>query len=194
MAATIMLLATGAPALAEKLPLVDISTYFNNMTTAVAEFTQINDDGSLSTGEIFIRRPGRIRFEYNPPDDSMVMAGKGQVAVFDAKSNQPPERFPLVRTPLYLILAKTVNLNRDKMVVGHAENGPSTSVLAQDPEHPEYGTIELVFTDKPLALRQWIVTDGSGQRTTVILGEFNLGGRLDNKLFDIDSEMETRGF
>ncbi len=192
--ALILTLSLVAPAAAEKLPLAAISGYFNDMKTAEAEFTQINDDGTISTGKILIRRPGRIRFEYNPPDASLVLASKGQVAVFDAKSNQPPERFPLVRTPLYLILAKTVNLNQERMVIGHTEDGPTTSVIAQDPKNPEYGSIELVFTANPVTLRQWIVTDGAGQRTTVILGEFSQGGRLLNQLFDIKKEMSDRGF
>ncbi len=183
-----------SPAWAERVPLSAISDYFNSMFTATSPFTQINDDGTISTGQIFIRRPGRIRFEYNPPDVSLVMAGKGQVAVFDTKSNQPPERFPLTKTPLFLILAKNVNLGQANMVVGHTDDGTATTVVAQDPEHPEYGNIQLVFTGNPVELRQWIVTDGAGSLTTVILGELKLGVRMRASLFDIDAEMENRGF
>lgn len=179
---------------ADRIPLASISQYFNAMFTASSPFTQINDDGTISTGRILIRRPGRIRFEYNPPDDSLVMAGQGQVAVFDAKSNQPPERFPLTRTPLFLILAKDVDLDRANMVVGHTDDGTATTIVAQDPQHPEYGNIQLVFTGNPVELRQWIVTDGSGSQTTVILGDLQLGARLRADMFDIDGEMERRGF
>ncbi len=187
-------LAIAAPAMAEKLPLAAISSYFNSMATAEAEFTQINDDGSLSIGRIFIRRPGRIRFEYKPPDESLVLANGGQVAVFDSRSNQPPERFPLNRTPLSLILARNVNLENADMVVGHTEDGPATSVIVQDPKHPEYGSIQLIFTANPVALRQWVVTDGSGQKTTVVLGEFERGRSYRSRLFSIRSEMSDRGF
>jgi outer membrane lipoprotein-sorting protein len=187
-----LLLAT--PSNAQKLSLAAISAYLQSIDTAQAPFTQINDDGTISTGEIFIRRPGRVRFEYNPPDESLVMAGQGQVAVFDAKSNQPPTRFPLVKTPLYLILAKDINLSQDKMVVAHTSDANTTTVTAQDPKHPDYGNIQLVFTGDPVELRQWIVTDGTGQRTTVILGQMTLGGRLRTSLFNIEDEMKTRGF
>lgn len=179
---------------AERISLSAISSYFNGMFTASSPFTQINDDGTISTGRILIRRPGRIRFEYNPPDASLVMAGQGQVAVFDNKSNQPPERFPLSRTPLSVILDKTVNLGRANMVVGHTDDGTSTTIVAQDPEHPEYGNIQLVFTANPVELRQWIVTDGGGSATTVILGDLQQGGRMGAALFDIDGEMKARGF
>lgn len=180
------------PALAEKVPLGVISDYLNGLTTVEADFTQVNSDGSISTGKIFIKRPGRVRFEYAPPDRSLVIAGGQQVAIFDAKSNQPPEQYPLKRTPLNLILAQDIDLGRAKMVVGHTEDGTSTRVRAQDPEHPEYGSIELVFTADPVELRQWVITDDLGAQTTVILGEMKKGGNLGASLFDITAETAKR--
>lgn len=181
------------PAAAEKIPLGTISDYLNSLTTVETDFTQVNSDGSISTGKIYIRRPGRVRFEYAPPDRSLVIAGGQQVAVFDAKSNQPPEQYPLKRTPLNLILAENIDLSRARMVVGHTEDGTSTRVRAQDPETPEYGTIELVFTSNPVELRQWIITDDLGQQTTVVLGELKKGGNMGARLFDISAEMKRRG-
>ena len=181
------------PALAEKIPLATLSTYLNGLSTVEADFTQVNADGSIATGKIFIKRPGRVRFEYAPPDRSLVIAGGQQVAIFDAKSNQPPEQYPLKRTPLNLILAEKVDLGRAKMVVAHTEDGTSTRVRAQDPENPEYGSIELVFTAEPVELRQWIITDDLGAQTTVILGEMQKGGQLGASLFDITSETRKRG-
>ncbi len=180
------------PALAEKIPLADLSAYLNSLTTVEADFTQINADGSIATGRIYIKRPGRVRFEYAPPDRSLVIAGSQNVAIFDAKSNQPPEQYPLRRTPLNLILAADIDLGRARMVVGHDEDGTSTRVRAQDPEHPEYGTIELVFTAGPVELRQWIITDDLGDQTTVILGEMIRGGSLGDTLFNITLETEKR--
>lgn len=191
--APLVFLALGTPALAQKIPLSDLSRYLNALTTAEAEFTQVNADGSISTGRVIIRRPGRVRFEYAPPDGTLVLASNGQVAVFDAKSNQPPEQFPLKRTPLNLILAANVDLGRAKMVVGHVADGTSTRVRTQDPEHPEYGSIELVFTEGPLELRQWIITDDLGAETTVVLGEMTKGGQLGARLFDITAETAARG-
>ncbi|MGB8624309.1 MAG: outer membrane lipoprotein carrier protein LolA, partial [Paracoccaceae bacterium] len=138
------------PAMADRIPLSAISSYLNSFITAESPFTQVNADGSISTGKLFIKRPGRARFEYEPPNDALVMAGGGQVAIFDPKSNQPPEQYPLQRTPLSLILAPKVDLDRAKMVVGHTSDETTTTVVAQDPEHPEYGTISLVFTGDPV--------------------------------------------
>jgi outer membrane lipoprotein-sorting protein len=180
------------PAWAEKISLGALSDYLNSLTTLESDFTQINSDGSISTGKIYIKRPGRVRFEYAPPDRSLVIAGGQQVAIFDAKSNQPPEQYPLKRTPLNLILAERIDLARASMVVGHTADGTSTRVRAQDPEHPEYGSIELVFTADPVELRQWIITDDLGAETTVILGELKKGGNLGARLFDISAETSAR--
>ncbi|SDI65391.1 LolA family protein [Aliiruegeria lutimaris] len=191
LALTLSVLLAG-PAAAEKLSLNSISNYFNSFQTAAGEFTQINSDGTISTGKLFIKRPGRIRFEYNPPEKSLVMAGGGTVAVFDGKSNSSAEQFPLSQTPLNLILESTVNLGRRNMVVGHSSDGSKTTVVAQDPEHPEYGNIRLVFTDSPIELRQWVITDGSGQQTTVILGQLTKGVALQPSLFNVQLELERR--
>ena len=178
---------------ASKLPLNAISRYINGITTAKTDFTQINDDGTLSTGTLFIHRPGRMRFEYNPPMDLLVMAGGQQVGIFDGKSNvKSAERYPLKRTPLNLILEKNVNLARRNMVVGHDFDGTATVVTAQDPEHPEYGRLQLKFTDNPVELRQWVVTDGQGSKTTVVLGQLQKTGALAQSLFSIEMEERTR--
>ena len=193
LAPVVALALAAAPAMAEKLSLNAISTYLNGLQTAKAPFTQVNDDGTIATGTIYIRRPGRVRFEYDPPEKSLVMAGGGQVAIFDGKSKQPPEQYPLKRTPLNLILERNVDLSKRSMVVGHTSDATTTTVVAQDPENPDYGTIQLVFTGNPVELRQWVITDGTGAQTTVILGQLAKGGELSTTLFNITYEMGLRG-
>jgi outer membrane lipoprotein-sorting protein len=170
-------------ALAEKLPLNAISSFLNDLKTAQGSFTQINDDGSISTGTIYIKRPGKMRFEYNAPDSALVVASANAVYIADSKSNQPPETYPLKRTPLSLILARDVNLGRANMVTGHSYDGTATIVTAQDPENPEFGNIQMKFTANPVQLRQWVINDDGGGQTTVILGELRTGGSLPNRLF-----------
>lgn len=177
-------LLAGQAAWADKLPLGEISAYLNALKTAEGSFTQINDDGTISTGTIYIKRPGRMRFEYNAPDTALVVASANAVFIADSKSNQPPETYPLRRTPLSLILARNVNLGQANMVVGHDFDGTATVVTAQDPENPEYGNIQMKFTDNPVQLRQWVVNDDGGGSTTVVLGAWKTGGNLSNRLFD----------
>ena len=184
------------PVLAEeKLTLDAISRYIMKITRAKCDFAQINDDGTLSTGTLYIWRPGRMRFEYDSPEDLLVMAGGGQVAIFDGKSNlSGAERYPLRRTPLNLILERDIDLGSRDMVIGHEFDGTATIVTAQDPERPEYGHLQLKFTDNPVELRQWVVFDGQGARTTVVLGQLELPSELPGSLFSIEfEEAERRG-
>jgi len=173
---------------AEQLTLADISNYLNSIKTLKSSFTQINDDNSISTGQLYIRRPGRMRFEYDPPEQALVIAAASAVVIIDRKSNQPPETYPLNRTPLSLILSNNINLGRANMVQKAVFDGKSTTVTARDPDNPESGFIEMSFTDNPTQLRQWVINDGSGSRTTVILGEFETGMNLPNSLFDAGRE------
>ncbi len=176
-------LAAPAAWAADKLPLSEISKYLNDLKSVQTTFTQVNDDGSLSTGKLWLQRPGKMRFEYDPPNSAVVLANTGTVMIFDPKSNQPPEQYPLRRTPLSLVLDRNVNLGRANMVVGHDFDGTATVVTAQDPKNPETGRIELMFTSDPVELRKWVVHDEAGSQTTVLLGPLDKGGRLDQSLF-----------
>ena len=189
--APVLALAMAFPAMAEKIPLNEISRYLNSLKTAQAEFTQVNGDGSISTGTVFIHRPNRVRFEYKG-DKTLVLASAGQVAVFDGKSRSGPQQYPLSKTPLSLILAPNINLGQARMVTGYSEKKNTTVVTAQDPQHPEYGNIQMVFSANPTQLRQWVVTDEAGTRTTVILGEMKTGVSFPPSKFAIESELARR--
>ena len=177
---------------AEQLSLAQISAYLNGISTAKSDFTQINDDGSISTGTLYIRRPGRMRFEYDPPEQALVIAAASAVVIIDRKSNQPPETYPLNRTPLSLILGRNIDLTRANMVQQARFDGTATTVTARDPDNPENGFIDLSFTDNPTQLRQWVIHDANGGQTTVILGAFESGMSLPNTLFDADREVSSR--
>lgn len=188
------LVAAATPASAKPIPIDALSDYFNAIETAEARFTQVNDDGTKSTGRLYIRRPGRARFEYDPPEQALVMAGANQVAIFDGRSNSAePEQYPLKQTPLWLILESRVDLSGKDMVVGHFEAKGSTILALQDPDAPENGRIELVFRPGPVRLAGWVVVDGGGSRTQVVLGDLALGGDLPARLFSITQEMAARG-
>lgn len=193
LAIALTLASIALPAVAEPISLNEISRYFNSFQTAQTDFTQVNADGSLVTGRLMIHRPGRIRFEYDPPEPTLVLATAGSVNIFDARSNAGPTSYPLNRTPLSLILGRTVAMDRARMVVAHGEDGPTTYVVAQDPNHPDYGSIRLVFSANPTELRQWIVTDDTGRETTVILGTLETGVQLGALMFSLESELSRRG-
>lgn len=191
LAAVAVLALSALPAAAEQISLNQLSAYLNDMGSVQSGFTQISEDGTIMTGTLMIKRPWKIRFEYDQ-DDTLVISSARAVAIFDPKGNPQPETYPLNRTPLKLILGQNINLARENMVVGHSYDGTATRVLAQDPEHPEYGTLELIFTDNPVQLRQWVTRDDAGSETTIVLGGLDDSARLPNALFNINAEKARR--
>ena len=183
------------PVSAAALTLDDINTYLRGLTTARGRFQQINPDGTKSQGTFYLHRPGRMRFEYDAPDPALVVAGGSTLAIFDKKSNQPPHRYPLKQTPLNVFLERNLDLKDNAFIKDLSATSTSTVVTAEDPEHPEYGQIKLVFTPNPTELRQWILTDQTGQDTRIILGELTKGETLSSFLFNhhaIEEELKRR--
>lgn len=177
---------------ADKISLNALSSYLNGLRNVEAKFTQINADGSLSTGVLYIKRPGRIRFEYDPPNNALVLASQGQLAIFDPNGNNGPESYPLSKTPLSLILADNINLSRERMVRGHQFDGTSTTLTVQDPEHPERGLLVLVFTGPSPQLRQWVIEGQNGEQTVIVLNDVAMNMFLNDNLFNVFLNQEQR--
>jgi outer membrane lipoprotein-sorting protein len=191
--AAFILCIAALPVAAERLSLPALSDYLNTITAAEAAFTQVNADGSRSTGTLYIKRPGRIRFEYDPPqDDTLVLASGGQIAVFDGRASGRPEQFPLRRTPLGIILARDIDLTRARMVTGHGTDAGRTVVQAQDPENPEYGRIYLYFETDPVRLSEWLIVSGTGEHTRTRLEPFQPRNDLGETMFSIPLETRSR--
>jgi len=147
-------LSLAGPAAAEKLSLDVLSAYLTSLRAVEGQFTQTNSDGSSSEGTIYIKRPGRVRFEYAPPNKAMVIAGGGQLAIFDPRAGDP-DRYPLNQTPLHLILRDDVDLTDAKMIVSHGFEGTSTTIVAQDLTTPNAGRSSCI-----LAVIHWCCGNG----------------------------------
>jgi outer membrane lipoprotein-sorting protein len=165
--------------------LARISNYLNGVTTMEGNFIQIGHDGELSEGQFYLRRPGRIRFEYKPPNPALVVADGVWVGVYDTRLNTL-DRIPLRSTPLDILLRKKVDLRNDGAIRSIERSPGLMRVTAIDPDEPDQGSITMVFADNPLELRQWIVVDSQGLTTTVALSEMRSNVELDPNLFFIE--------
>lgn len=184
-AAAALCLSAALPAQAnDARDLARISAYLNSITTLAGDFVQIDPDGLLSEGEFFISRPGRIRFEYAEPNPALVISDGFWVAVIDKRYDQI-DRYPLSETPLNLILKENVNLAQEGAVQRIEQGDGQMRVLAIDPDHPERGSITLIFGANPLELRQWIIDDSQGGVTTVALSETRSNVAIEPKVFVI---------
>jgi outer membrane lipoprotein-sorting protein len=179
------------PFVAGAATLNEISNYLNGLQTAQTRFTQRNADGSVSTGDVYMHRPGRARFEYDD-EELLIIVGGGQLAIYDGRRSRRPEQYPLSQTPLDLILGRNVDLASSDMVVNHRVTGSNTRVLVRDPDRPEIGTMELVFSNSPIALRQWVINDPNGGTVTTSLNDLQQGMSLRSRLFNIVLETQSR--
>ncbi len=170
---------------AQEAHLNDISQYLNTLATAQGTFVQANPDGSDTGGNFYLSRPGRMRFDYEEPNKSLVVVSGGSIAIFDQYSNSEPQQFPLARTPLSLILERVVDLSNRDMIFDMRDNGDSTSVFARDVERPELGFVEITFTKSPIALTGWVITDEQSKRTSVRLVELERVDLIPLRFFNI---------
>lgn len=148
--------------------LARISNYLNATETLRGEFVQVDPDSVVAEGDFSMRRPGRIRFEYDPPNTALVIADGFWVAVID-RADGGVDRYPLDDTPLSLLLKEDVDLRREGWVRRIERSGGQLAVTARDPDAPDQGDITLIFAENPLELRQWVVRDAQGRTTTVAL-------------------------
>jgi len=165
--------------------LARISNYLNGVTTLEGNFVQIGHDGELSEGLFYLRRPGRIRFEYKPPNPALVVADGVWVGVYDKRLNTL-DRIPLKSTPLYILVRKKVDLRKEGGIRSIERSPGLMRVTVIDPDAADQGSITMVFAENPLELRQWIVVDPQGLTTTVALSEMRANVELDPNLFFIE--------
>lgn len=176
---------TANTASAQQLSLGQITKYLNSMRAASAKFVQANPDNTLAQGVLYLAKPGKIRYEYTTPDDSLVISDGKLLGVFDKKSNRGAQLYDLKRTPLDILLRDRIDLEAAGVVRDVSSDGVKTQVVAVDPDNPKSGRITMVFTANPTELRQWIVRDPRGKETTVILNDLKVLGAVKGELFDI---------
>jgi len=181
--------AASSPALAQSAAdardLRRISNYLNSNETLAGDFVQVGPDGEVNEGRFYLRRPGRVRFEYEPPNPALVVSDGFWVGVTDTRL-KTVDRYPLSDTPLHLLLKEDVDLAREGAVKKIERAANQMRVTAVNPDNPSQGSITLVFTDNPLELRQWIVVDQQGLITTVALREMRSNISLKPDLFVIE--------
>ncbi|MDA8741513.1 outer membrane lipoprotein carrier protein LolA [Amylibacter sp.] len=180
------------PSLAERISLNKISDYINGLTTLQADFEQINSDGSIDRGKLYIRRPGRMRLEYTAPNNALVIAGAGSVAIFDDKSKNGPTLFPLKKTPLNLLLKKNVDLSKNEMITEHTANNENTFIVAKDLKRKSQGSIKMMFSNSPVSLQGWTITNQSNQKTKIILNKLDKKTKIPLYLFNISAASKNK--
>lgn len=160
-----------------------IEAYLDSLRTLKARFLQVAPNGGISQGTVWLERPGRMRFQYDPPSPLLLVAGHGLV-VFNDKSLNQTSNIPISKTPLGILLSDHVRLQGDVTVTDMQRLPGQLQVSLVRTASPGDGTLTLVFADNPLTLKQWTVLDAQRQETRVTLLNAQTGGSFDPKLFE----------
>jgi outer membrane lipoprotein-sorting protein len=179
------------PTAQDRADIARIETYLNGLSALRAQFLQVAPDGAITQGNAWLARPGRMRFQYDPPAPFLLVATHGEL-IFQDSSIKQTSRIPLSRTPLGMLLAPKVTLSGDVTVVGMKRLPGEIDVSLVRTGSPGEGILTLVLADTPLTLRQWTVLDAQRKETRVTLFNAQLGGTFDPKLFET-VEMPTGG-
>ena len=167
--------------------LAKVSAYLNSIRTLKSNFVQLGPSGQLDQGTLYIEKPGRMRFSYEAPSPTLIVATGGNVYVRNARLNTV-DRYSLSNTPLGILLDDTIDLVRNKAIMGVQEQGDSLIVQARTSANQNQSNIALVFSFPTLELRQWMVKDNQGGVTTVALSGTLTGVTLDDALFAIPTK------
>lgn len=163
-----------------------ISNYLSALQTLVGDFVQIGPDGTRTVGKFYIQKPGKVRFEYEPPSPIDVIADGSSVVVRDRRL-ATQDLYPLSQTPLRYLLADQIDLARDTNLIGISQESPFISVMIEE-RQILVGTHRLVlmFSARDMQLRQWTVTDPQGYETTVAVYNLDAARKPDPSLFTIN--------
>lgn len=154
-------------------------------------FLQASPGGGRASGMFYLQRPGRLRFEYDPPATMLIVADGSVVALRDTEL-RTTERTPIRSTPLSLILGQTINLERDARVLRVSRAGQWLMITARDRLGQTDGQITLQFFGPNTELRSWDVIDATGARTRITLSEITQPASFDRSLFRLEDMLSNR--
>jgi len=165
-----------------------VNAYLTSVQSLVGDFVQVAADGGRTEGKFYLQKPGRVRFEYNPPSPVELIADGQSLVVRDRKL-ATQDLYPLSQTPLRFLLADRIDLLKDTNLVGVYSDNMFASIVIE--ERQVFGgthRLMLMFGAKDFELKQWTVTDPQGYDTTVAVYNLDKGKKLDPDLFKINYE------
>jgi outer membrane lipoprotein-sorting protein len=158
-----------------------ITAYLNGIHTMTARFRQSSSGGGTATGSLWMARPGRMRFEYDPPSPILLIADRFYVYYVDKQLAQM-SKVGLKSTPAWFLLRDPITF--DDLVINRFERGANAlAITVTEPTQPDNGSLTMVFSSQPLALRQWTIVDQQRKTATVSIFDAQFGMALDPGLF-----------
>jgi len=169
-----------------------ISNHFKNVPTMTGEFVQFGPNGEQTGGEFLIKRPGKIRFNYENPSPITVVSN-GRTLAVENKKLKTTNYYPLNKTPLSLLLSNKIDI-KDKSIRKVEAGQDVTTVVMGDKKIFGDSEITLLFDPQSQDLRQWTIKDAQGKETSVMIFNVKKNMKISNTKFAVDkSKIHNRG-
>ena len=159
-----------------------IAAYLQGIHTMTAKFEQAVTGGGVATGYLWVQRPGRMRFQYDPPNKLLMLADSFNVYYWDPELKQM-STIALKSTPAWFLLRDPISFTDGVTVTRFEHSGNTVRVTVVQTAESDQGSLTMEFTENPLVLRHWTVVDQKGKITNVTLSETQYGMALDPNLF-----------
>jgi outer membrane lipoprotein-sorting protein len=162
-----------------------IEDFLNGIKSFKSRFLQVNPDGSVWQGVVYVQRPGRFRFQYDEPIPHLLIANRNWFVHIDREMDTT-NLLPLSKTPAKFLVRRDLSFDGGLVVTGFERGAGRLAVRLVDSSNPDIGELTLIFSDRPLALRKWTIRDAQDNWTQVTLQNIEYGVSIDPKLFDFD--------
>jgi len=163
----------------------EVESYVNSIRTLQARFVQSNPNGAVVQGTLYVRRPGRMRFEYDAPSKLKVVADGTQVTLWDPATRDFGQ-WPIGWTAASFLVRDPFTLSGDLTVESLQRTGDGLQLTIVQTRKPQEGKIMVRLSENPLALRGWSILDNRGNKVDVSLTDLKTGGQLADSLFKYD--------
>ena len=175
----------------DKADVARVEAYLNAMTTLQARFLQVASSGAYAEGDIYISRPGKLRIEYDPPVP-VLMVSAGNWLIYYDKELEQVSYLGMDSTPAGYFVSEKIDFGGEITVTGFERRRGVLRLSLVRSDDPLEGSITLVFRDRPLALKKWVITDAQGIETTVSLLGVRSGHDLNPDLFRFGDPRELK--
>ena len=157
--------------------------YLNRIDTLKARFAQVSSNGAYAEGDLYLDRPARMRFEYDPPHPALLIANGVTLLYYDRELKQATF-LPLWETPLWFLIREEIDLEKGVEVTAIERRAATIRVTLQLSEEGGEGRVTLVFADRPISLHSWEIQDAQGISTQVALVNPDFGAAVERSLFE----------
>jgi outer membrane lipoprotein-sorting protein len=185
LAVLVSLLTVAGAAQAQQTGVPEIEQYINSIRTLQARFVQNNPNGSIVQGTLYVRRPGRMRFQYDAPSQLKIVADGSQVTLWDPQTRDWGQ-WPIGWTAASFLVREPFKLSGDITVESLQRTGEGLQVTMTQTRKPQEGKIIVRLAENPMALRGWTIIDNRGNRVAVALSNVQTGLQLADSLFKYD--------